>query len=351
MKTAENIRDAFKIMRSPAMASIFLLLTMSADVFAQTRIQADSIENLKITVNRSVPAQTLSLRQATLSSQLSTTVTELPLLVGDQIQSNQLVSRLDCADNELLLQQAKSELTARSANRVLARQQLDRLNKLKATNNASDEQINQKQAEVNVANAQINAQSIAIKIAQRQVVKCELRSPFAGTVSAVHSEIGNFVTPGSSIVSLIDTDNIELEAQVSYSELEQIKQSKQLLFLYQEQTFPVSIRTTVEVIDSKSQSRRMRLVFSELKPLPGASGRLQWSLPGTIIPAPLIVSRNNQNGVFIVDKSSPLNLTAKFIVLPGIKQGQPGAVNLSSDTLIITDGRFGLADGEQIVLE
>jgi RND family efflux transporter MFP subunit len=318
---------------------------------AQTRVQATPLQQLQISVNRSLPAESLSLRNAAIASELTSTVVELPLLVGDEIEQGQLIGRLDCADNTLELQQAKSELIARSANKVLAQQQLDRLNKLRASNNASEEQINQKQAELNVSTAQIKAQTIAISMAQRKVDKCEIRAPFSGVVTEIHTEMGNFVTPGTTIISLVDTDNIELNARVSIHELRQIRNADNLEFEFQDQTYPVRIRAILGVIDPVTQSQHMRLTFSASRPLPGSNGRLQWSLSGNIVPASLVVSRNEEHGVFTVDDSDPGNLVARFVPVPGVKQGQPAVVGLKPDSLIVTDGRFGLLDGDKIVID
>ena len=315
-----------------------------ASIYAQTRVTAVPLADLVIAVHKSVPAQVISLREATISSQLTTIVEDIPVLVGDIVNQGQNIARLECIDNELSLEQARAELAALSANRVLAGQQLDRLNKLRKSNNASEEEINQKQAELNVVTARIRAQNIAINIAQRQVEKCSIRAPFSGVITEIHSEQGNFVTPGSAVVSIFDTENIELSARVNNSELDQIIKSDKLVFEYNQESYPLEIRTTLEVLDATSQSRHMRLKFTESRPLAGASGRLQWALSGQILPASLVVSRNGDIGIFLLGNGNQ----ARFHPVPGAKPGQPVAVNLAPDSLVIVDGRLGLSDGESV---
>ena len=327
------------------------LVAASDLALAQTRVQAAPLEQLRISVNRSLPAEAISLRSAAIASELTTTVVELPLLVGDEISQGELIARLDCADNVLELQQAKSELVARNANKILAQQQLDRLIKLSATNNASEEQINQKQAEVNVSTAQIKAQTIAISMAQRKVEKCEVRAPFPGVVTEVLTEVGNFVTPGTPIISLVDTDNIELSARVSIQELDQIRNAENLEFVFQGRSYPVSIRTVLSVIDPVTQSRHMRLTFTGPNALPGSNGRLQWNLSGYIVSPSLLVTRNQEQGIFVVDDSNAAAQVARFHPITGARQGQPATVDLNPDTLIVTDGRFGLRDGDGIIID
>lgn len=326
-----------------------LMSAMSAQ--AQTRVQTYPLEELVISVARSVPAQVISLREAVIASQLTSTVTNIPLLVGDIVTENQVLANLDCIDNDLSLEQSRAELSALSANRVLASQQLERLNKLRKSNNASEEEINQKQAELNVVSARIKAQSIAININERQVQKCRIQAPFPGVVTEIHSEQGNFVTPGSPVISITDTKNIELSARVNSSELEQISNSNTLLFLYNDKTYPLSIRTTLDVVDSTSQSQHMRLNFLEAKPLAGANGRLQWSLSGSILPASLVVSRNDEHGIFIIDENESSRFVARFHPIHGVNPGQPARVHLDPETLVVVDGRLGLEDGDEVKVD
>ncbi len=325
-------------------------LTHAAVTCADIRVQAQPLEQLKIKITRSAPAQALSLRQSTVASQLTTTVSELPLKVGDMVVKNQLVARLDCIDNQLTLEQEKAELDVLSASKVLASKQLSRLNQLRKSNNASEEAINQKQSELNSVKARINSQNISINIARRQIEKCKITAPFSGVITEIHSEVGNFVTPGGKIISLTDTESIELETQLSHTELSQVAASPSLTFKYQNQVYPVTIRSTLTVVDASSQSRIVRLSFSDRTPLAGTVGRLRWSLPGDIVPDSLILERNGKRGLFIVDDSDT-DRTARFIPVANANPGQPVAVDLPGDTLLVTEGRFALTDGTRIIVD
>ena len=329
--------------------AVYCTLT-TGNLLAQIHINADPLDKLKISVTRSVPAEVISLRKSTVAAQLTSTVTARPILVGDLVEQDSRLAQLDCADSNLLLEQSYAVLEALQTNRTLASQQLERLEKLNKTKNASEEEINQKQAELDVVKAEINAQNIAIRMGQRQIDKCNITSPFKGVITQVFTEIGNFVVPGTKIASITDLDNIELSAQINSGELDQIREAAQLFFLYREQLFPVTARTVLNVVDPISQNRHMRLRFDGNKPLPGSSGRLQWMPEGNILPASLIVSRNDVFGIFIVDKSIPGKPTARFIPIPDAIPGRPVTLDMNRSTLIVTDGRHALEDGENVIL-
>ncbi len=317
---------------------------------ADVRVQAQPLEQLKITITHSAPARALSLRQSTVASQLTATISELPLETGDRVVANQLVARLDCTDNELNLEQEKAELDVLLAAKTLASKQLSRLAQLRKSNNASEEAINQKQSELNSVTARIKSRNIGINIARRQVEKCSITAPFSGIITEIHSEVGNFVMPGSKIISLTDTESIELETHLSHAEMEQVTASPSLIFEHENGSYPVTIRSALTVVDSTSQSRAVRLGFTGSKPLAGAAGRLRWSLPGNILPDSLIVERNGQRGLFVVEHSG-VRSAARFIALADANPGRPVLVSLPEKTLIVTDGRFALTDGASIIVD
>ncbi len=314
------------------------------------RVQAQPLAQLAIKIIHSAPAQVLSLRQSTVASQLTTTINELPVKVGNRVTEGQLVARLDCIDNQLTLEQAKAELDALTATRDLASKQLSRLNQLRKSNNASEETINQKQSELNSITAHIKSGKIGIHIARRQVGKCDITAPFSGIITETHSETGSFVTKGSKIISLTDTESIELETHLSHTELKQVMASPALLFEHENEIYPVIVRSALTVVDSASQSRTVRLIFTEARPLTGSIGRLRWSLPDNILPTSLTVERNGQKGLFIVDDSNN-HKTARFIPVAAENPGQPIVVDLPKTTRIVTDGRFALTDGAIIIVD
>ncbi len=317
---------------------------------AQTTVAVEKLSEISISVNRSVPAETISLRESTVASQLSSTLSRLPLKIGDSVSTNQLIAEIDCIDNTLALEQARSEKSALTANKLLATQQLQRLQQLRKSNNASEEEINQKEAEVNVVKSRIGSQDIAIRTAQRQVDKCFVGAPFSGVVTEIFSEVGNYVKPGSPIATITNIVDVELSAQIGDPEIDQIPLNK-LVFLYQGASFPVKVRSILKVINPLSQNRHIRLEFIERKPFPGSNGRLQWSLAGTILPSALLLKRAQQYGVFVAAENDQGQLQANFVSIDGAKPGQPAVVSIAPESLIITDGRFGLEDGELVVIE
>jgi multidrug efflux pump subunit AcrA (membrane-fusion protein) len=230
----------------------------------------------------------------------------------------------------------------------LARQQLDRLLRLSRSRNATEEQINQRQAELDIVNAEITTQGIAIGSAERQVARCEIRAPFAGLVTTTPGQVGNYLTPGSPVVSLVDVERVELKSALLESQVAEITANPPV-FEFGGRSWPLRIRSIFPVVDEITQTREVRFLFAAGKPPPGAIGRLRWTLAGNTLPATFVVERQGHIGVFTV--SVPGRTRVTFLPLANALPGQPVVTELPDDLLIVTDGRFGLQPDQQVLAE
>ena len=317
------------------------------------RIQIAPIDSVSITVNRSVAATSVSLQTAVIASQLSAEVVKMSLVPGDIVKQGQTIAKLDCRDHTLALNSARSQIATLRARQKLARQQLERLNKLRQNRNASEEQINQRQAELDIITAEIATQSIHIQIAERQVERCHIIAPFAGLITETPGGVGNFLSVGSPIATLVDIDQVELKALLLESQVSETE-SNPPFFEFAGRRWDLSLRTVFAIVDEVSQTREVRFHFQGQVPAPGTTGRLKWTLSGITVPATYVMHRQSasgqsENGIFIV--RSEADTTVTFLPLPEATVGQPITIDIDPNLLIVTDGRFGLEDGQTVEIE
>ncbi len=313
-----------------------------------SQVKIARLDEISITINRSVPATAISLRNAVVASQLSAQVIEMSHEPGDLVDQGDPIASLDCQDYTLSLESARSQIAALKARLNLARQQLARLNQLKQNRNASEEQINQRQAELEIVSAEISTQSIAIKAAEQQVKRCVIRAPFSGLITSTEGQVGNFLTPGAAVVALVDIERVELKATLQEARVSELVTNPPF-FEFGGENWPVTIRTIFPVIDLSTQTREIRFNFSDQKPAPGSIGRLRWTLSGNTIPATYLLTRAEQTGIFVV--ASEQSDRVDFIPFAHAIPGQPVTVDLPGTILIVTEGRFGLEHGQRVLID
>ncbi|MEL6813769.1 MAG: efflux RND transporter periplasmic adaptor subunit [Cyanobacteria bacterium J06598_3] len=204
-------------------------------------------------------------QQVTLKAQVSGTVIDLLVDVGDQVAQGRLIAQLDGDLQTTNVNQAQAELSARRAATVQAevsiqdaqatvgqaqatydqaRLDAERLRQLAdqgaislqeaeaaelAANNAqqavvsAQAQVAAQQQAVAAAADQTDAQQALVVQTQQQLARADLRSPLTGVVLSRQVDIGDFVESGDTVLELGDLRNLEVTVQVSALEIGQLQ--------------------------------------------------------------------------------------------------------------------------------
>lgn len=324
-----------------------LILTTLPGMAADRPVQVTTASLAEIAVHQhySAPATTLSLNDSRISAETSGTLLKIPVQVGDRVQQGELLTSLDCRDNQLKLQRAEAALASAQARLTLAQRQLTRTRSLHKSNSISEERLNQQEAELRIAQADQQAQQTAIAEARLNRQRCEIRAPFAGVVRERLAGEGEWVNPGQPLIHLIDLQRLEISAQVSVDLVSSLEKATSIVLESNQGVFPVKLRRVVPVVESLGRNREVRLQFVAERAMPGSSGRLLWQSQQTYVPADLPVRRGDTLGLFILEQGK-----ARFIPLPGALEGHPTPVDLPADTRLVIEGRQALSDGSAIKL-
>ncbi len=319
-------------------------------------VKAASLRSLWIEPEIFAVAQTVSLNDSRLSVELDARVVDIPVQVGDVVETGQVLVRLECRDAELTLAKFKAQLAHIQARLTFAEQQLQRATALEKQRTLAREAAEERQAQAETLRAERDQQQFEIELAQRRVTKCVLYAPFRAVIRERLVGVGEYVLPGTAVMRVIDLDRVEVAAEVGALDLERLRNTPgPLTFQAGLQRYPVRIRTIVPVMDTITRTRPVRLQFIHDRALPGTAGRLVWRQP-SMIPADLVVRRGDQLGIFTVMGASNEEPTgdavhqARFYPLADAQEGRPAFVDLPPDTQVVTEGRFNLNNGDLVIL-
>ncbi len=307
------------------------------------KVKVSPLAELQIPYGYSAPAQVLSMNDSRLSAELNAAVKTIPAKVGNRVAAGDELVTLDCNDAKNRLEQAKGTLASLKARETLAAQRLQRAEKLRAQRNLAEEDLNLRQSELKAAVSERRAQAAQLAIAERDVQHCVIRAPFNGVVTERYAQVGQLASPGTAMLRIVDTDNLEVSAQITSDDIDSLSTYASPYFEYKDRRYPLQLRAIAPVVDSRTRSQVARFDFTEEKPKPGTAGRLAWQDSRAALPAHFISRRNNTLGVLIANSS-----TVKFHALPAAKEGQPAFIDLPPETKIITDGRLSLSAGDQV---
>jgi RND family efflux transporter MFP subunit len=330
-----------------------LVLMLAAVIFAVTAlaqspipVQVVALSRVLIDLDRRAPADVRSLNSATIAAEISAVVEKVHSEPGQAVNAGDLLLELDRSDYELALQQAQAGLESSQAQKALADAKLLRARELGSNQYLSADELLMRETEVIVLVAQIKAQQVGVNVARNDLDKCSVEAPFNGVVHERFAQLGDFVSKGSPLVGLTQTDQYELNAEIPDEHAASLQNSRSISFVSRNESWPVQLLRLSPLVSKERRSRQARFAFPQAAPAIGRSGELLWQVENGVLPANLIVRRNGRLGIFL-NRSG----IAHFIHLPGAQEGRPVTVDLPLDSEIIVEGRERLQDGMPISVD
>ncbi|MBF0271255.1 MAG: efflux RND transporter periplasmic adaptor subunit [Magnetococcales bacterium] len=324
-----------KTILPPLVLLIFAATTAMAE--EPVPVSTRSLEAVLIHPREEAPAEVRSLNDGLITAQVTATIVELPIQVGERVKRGDLVVRLDPWAHRLAERRAAAELEGLRVKLDTARKRSQRATQLQQQKQASDERAEQSESEVKELTAQIRAVEATLEEARIQGEKCLVQAPFDGVVVQRPARIGINTTPGTPLVQLVDVGAVELAATIPTSRVTSLNRATSWEFLQDGEHYPVRPRVVIPVADPATRAREARLIFTGDKPVPGTAGRLVWSDPRPHLPPWLLSRRDEQFGVFLVQHDK-----AVFHPLPGALEGHPAVLDPLPSGEVAISGRESL---------
>ena len=322
-----------------------LLLTLNAQ--AETPVSAEPVSALVFYPEFSAPAEVISKQDAFLSAQISAQIEKIHSQVGDQVAAGDTLVELDCAIYQAQLNTQRAALGEIDVQLSLASDQYTRAKRLNEAGNLGEEGLQQRATELEALQARRVVQEQQVKVAQISVDRCVVTAPFAGVVTERAAQLGALAAPGSPLMRLVQLADAELSARVPPTQ--SFSENQLLKFDYLNRDYPAQLRVVLPVVDSRQRTQELRLTFPEQLPPPGAAGRLLWQASQPHLPAELLV-RRQQGEAWKLGVMVAVDGTAVFYPTDNAIEGQPFATDLPQDSMIITDGRLLVREGQAVSL-
>ncbi len=160
---------------------------------------------------------TRAARRARLAFSSSGRVTARPVEIGDRVGRGQLLAQLTDRELKNAVATARASLAELSARRAQSERDYARAEQLAAAKAATSEELERTAAAVAALEAAEEAAGARLSEAQRRLDETRLRAPFAGTVTDVHFEPGEYARAGAPVVTLSGDGELEVEVEVPES--------------------------------------------------------------------------------------------------------------------------------------
>ncbi len=314
------------------------------------RITTKALSELVFATEYSAPARVVSLNDSSISAEIQGRAVRIEAEVGDIIRRGKLLVELDCRNYKNTRKQAVAALNLSRSQLNFAQKQYNRNQRLLQRGVIPRENFDRSESDLLTSRADISLKEVAIESADLAISKCKIYAPFAGQVTNKMVQQGQLVNPGSELIQLLQTDKLEIEAELSPFELQKAQSSDDLKFIANDSLeFGVSIRTVLKQLSTTSNTQRVRLQAKDVDSdtvITGLNGRLVWKDGSRKMPPEYMVRREDKLGVMVAEAGK-----ATFYELRGAREGQPASVNLRSNSQIIIVNRYSVEDGQSVVIE
>jgi len=357
--------------------AVWLLLAGCAVVLAALAAKGVFTPRVEVetaTVSQVYPSQTFTLlnasgyvvaqRKSAVAAKATGRLVWLGVEEGSRVRAGEVIARLESEDvaatraqvaanlvnTRATLAQAEAELKdatlAFNRNKELVSQGVV----AQADLDTSEARYRKARAGLDGAAAAINASKAALQGADVAVGYTLIRAPFDAVVLTKDADVGDIVTPigaavnaKAAVVTLADMGSLQVEADVSESNLEKVRKGQPCeiqLDALPETRFSGTVHTIVPTADRSKATVLVKVRFDNLdnRILPEMSARVAFlqrgvkpdeKTPRTAVNPAALVKRNNKDVIYLVKgdqvKETPVTVGARigdFIeILAGAKAG------------------------------
>jgi RND family efflux transporter MFP subunit len=286
------------------------------------------VEEKEVVEYLSVTGTLRAVRRAEVAARESAAVDSLNADEGDLIEAGAVIAKLDTRRLEAQRQEASAALTAARAEMTQREAELERavldeemMRGLWEERAVSEREYLDSLRGMKVSDAQANAGKEAIEVATKRLelldvrfADLEIKAPFNGRVVAVHTELGEWLNEGDSVITLVSTGEVEAWLQLPERKAALLKQaspeSVQLRLPGRKESIQADKISLVPDVEGRSRSFNLIAHISDpentLTPGSSVEASVPLGLPEKqlVISADAILKSYAGNHVFIPDPSA-----------------------------------------------
>ncbi|MEQ5816441.1 efflux RND transporter periplasmic adaptor subunit [Marinobacter sp. NFXS11] len=253
---------------------LFVCCLFSAFTAAQdlpgVQLEAVSSEDIvqEVTLNGTVNA----LRVSGMSAAVAGLLDEVRVETGDRVSRGDVLVELDDEMVNWELAAARAEAEEARSRLEEAQRRLREARSVGAGRNIAATEVSARESEVAASEATLARLEAARRLVEVRAGRHRVTAPFDGVVSQRSRDLGEWVTPGDQLLTLVDTDNLRLDFQVPQTFFKRIDDNSRLLVQDGQEMSRAAIDVLVPVNDPQSRTFLLRAIKPEsMKLLPGMS--------------------------------------------------------------------------------
>lgn len=241
-------------------------------------VKVDAVTMAALDATTPVLGRVVARQGGVIAARVAGPVESVAANVGDRVAADQVLAVLDRDRLQLEVDLAAAELATADADLATARArrtqadlEFNRLERLKGSAAFSQARFEDAEAELIRTRSEIGAAAArqqrakaALDLAQLDLTRAEVRAPYEGVVTMRHAEPGAYLSVGDSVITLMDLNDLEIEADVPFDRLAGLRTGTLVNVQFDtgdEHALPV--RTVVPSENPRTRTRAVRLSIND----------------------------------------------------------------------------------------
>ncbi len=312
-------------------------------------------------------------RKAVVSAKIQGRLADLKVEEGSRVKDGDMLARLESVDSEAQVVRAKAQVQRAEADLAENQRQLRQAEALHREQVLPSDQLEAAQSRVKLAEASLAQARAELSFADAQLQNTVIRAPFAGTVVKKMAEVGESVAPippgvnistsSGAIVALADLETLEVEADVSESNVAKLRDGQPAevtVEAFPDRRYRAELRQIIPTADRTKATVQVKVTIldkdEKLKPEMSAKVNFLESAaqveaaasgPATMtVPEAAIVTLSGSPHVFEIKDSKAV---ARKIVTGSTQQGRVVVKEgLAGGETLVAHPPEGMKDGDAV---
>src|ERR1700730_11525292 len=279
--------------------------------------------------------------------------------VGDRVDVDQVIARLDDADLQLAANSAKAAVASARSRRNVASDNLERGKALLPKAIISQAAYDTRRNEMDAAVSALDSAEAQLRQATNAVGYATLKADKAGTVTAVIGEPGQVVSAGQSVITLAHAGETEIAVAVPEQDAEHLtmgQPAKITLWARPRVSIEGRIREIAGQADPASRTYAVRIAMSgsplimRLEMTASVALWMDDEAAGVVVPFTALTESDGSPEVFVVDSTNEAVRKTPVRVGGIAEDGARITDGLHAGEVVVTAGVQFLRDGMRVRL-
>ncbi|PYQ11805.1 MAG: efflux RND transporter periplasmic adaptor subunit [Acidobacteria bacterium] len=312
-------------------------------------------------------------RKAVVSAKIQGRLSDLRVEEGSRVRQGEVIARLESGDYEAQVQRARAALQRAEADLAESNRQLDLARRLTGEKIMSLDQLQTAESRARVGEAAVSQARADLAFAVASLANTVIRAPFTGTVVKKMAEVGESVAPippgvnistsSGAIVALADLDTLEVEADVSESNVAKLsadQPAEVTVEAFPDRRYKAVLRQVIPTADRTKATVQVKVTIldkdAQLKPEMSAkvtfveaarpAAAAEPASPVVVVPKEAVATRDGKPVVFEVLGNK---VRSRAVVPAGERQGQVVLrEGLAGSEMLVARPPDSLKDGDAV---